>query len=315
MVKCFYCNNLAAVYRRYSGEYLCKSCFIKSVEKKVKRTVNKYNLLEEDDKVALGISGGKDSLTMLEILEKIEKKFPRTELIAVTIDEGIKNYREEALKFAKATTKKFNLKHIIYSFKDIFGLTLDEMVKRSLEYGLEYTSPCSFCGVLRRVALNYAARDIKADKLATAHNLDDESQTSMMNFVRADFTRFFRTGPKLEFIHKKFITKIKPMTEIPEREILLYAYFTDIPLHSQNCPYAYTAMRNDIRTFLNNMEITRPEIKYNIFKISNRIRSLAYPSKNRADIEICSKCGEPTTQETCKTCQFLELIKGKALNS
>ncbi|MHA1409490.1 MAG: TIGR00269 family protein [Candidatus Odinarchaeia archaeon] len=309
MVKCFYCSNEAAVHRVFSGEYLCKKCFVKSVEKKVKRTINKYKLLSETDRVAVGVSGGKDSLTMLKILSKIEEKFPKSELIAVTIDEGIQNYREEALRFATETAKKLGVEHVVFSFEDLFGLSLDEIVRRLTALKADYASPCSFCGVLRRTALNYAAREINATKLATAHNLDDESQTALMNFIRADFTRLLRTGPKLDLIHKQFVTRIKPMTEVPEREIILYAYFEKLPLHTQSCPYAPTAMRNDIRNFLNEMEAKRPEVKYNILKVANRIRDLAKVTERPPKIDVCEVCGEPTTQKICKTCQFLDMIK------
>ncbi|MHA1753983.1 MAG: TIGR00269 family protein [Candidatus Odinarchaeia archaeon] len=311
MTKCFYCENEAAVYRRYSGEYLCKNCFIRSIERKVKRTINKYNMLTETDRIAVGVSGGKDSLTLLKILTVIERKFPETEIIAVTIDEGIKNYREEALDFARKTASRLGVEHVVYSFKELFGFTLDEMVMELKELNTDIASPCSYCGVLRRTALNIAARKVKATKLAVAHNLDDESQTALMNFIRADFMRLLRTGPVLNFLHENFVTKIKPLTEIPEKEVVLYAYFRGLPLHSQSCPYAPEAMRNDIRNFLNEMEAKRPEVKYNILKITDRIRSQISKTQVEVGVDTCIECGEPTTQNICKTCRFLKLIRDK----
>lgn len=308
MVKCFYCKNPASTYRPYSGEYLCRSCFSRSIEKKVQKTINKYSLLEETDVVAVAVSGGKDSLSLLNILYKLERGLHATRLVAITIDEGISNYREESLKFAKELSSKLGIEHKIYSFKDIFSYTFDELINLLREYDVDYSSPCSYCGVLRRTALNYGARDVGATKLATAHNLDDESQTMIMNFLRADFNRIFRTGPKLEKIHEGFVPRIKPLTEIPEREIVLYAYFNSLPLHSQSCPYAQEALRNDARRFLNEMEATRPEVKYNILRTGDRIRSLTRFLDQGLKIEVCMKCGEPTTQSLCKSCRILQMI-------
>ncbi len=308
MAKCFYCRNQAVTFRPYSGEYLCSSCFLKSVERKVQRTINKYSLLEETDIVAVAVSGGKDSLTLLTILNKLEQRFNETKLTAVTIDEGIKNYREESLKFAESVTSELKIPHKVYSFKKLFGYDFDEVIETLREYGFDKSSPCSYCGLLRRVALNIAAKDAGATKLATAHNLDDESQTVIMNFLRADYIRALRTGPKLEKIHPGFIPRVKPLIEIPEREIILYAYFSKLPLHSQTCPYAQDAFRNDVRAFLNKMELTRPEVKYNILHINNRLRSVYMNLEAQLSLNACIECGEPTSQELCKKCQLLKIL-------
>ncbi|WEU40716.1 MAG: TIGR00269 family protein [Candidatus Odinarchaeum yellowstonii] len=308
MVKCFYCKNEAVTFRPYSGEYLCKPCFLKSVERKVQRTINKYSLLDVTDTVAVAVSGGKDSLTLLTILSKLEQRFHETKLIAVTIDEGIKNYREESLNFAKAVASKLGVEHRIYSFKNLFGYNFDEVIATLREYSLDRASPCSYCGLLRRTALNIAAKDVGATKLATAHNLDDEAQTVIMNFLRADYIRALRTGPRLEKIHPGFIPRVKPLIEIPEREIILYAYFSNIPLHSQTCPYAQDAFRNDVRAFLNRMEVTRPEVKYNILRINDRLRSFYTRLEGQLNLTLCVECGEPASQELCKKCQLLKIL-------
>ncbi len=308
MTKCFYCRNQAVTFRPYSGEYLCKSCFLKSVERKVQRTINKYSLLEETDIVAVAVSGGKDSLTLLTILNKLERHFHETKLIAVTIDEGIKNYREESLKFAESVASKLKIPHKVYSFKKLFGYDFDEVISILREHGLDESSPCSYCGILRRAALNIAAKDVGATKLATAHNLDDEAQTVIMNFLRADYIRALRTGPRLEKIHAGFIPRVKPLIEIPEREIILYAYFSNLPLHTQTCPYAQDAFRNDVRAFLNKMELTRPEVKYNILRINDRLRSVYTCLERELDLNTCIVCGEPTAQELCKKCELLKIL-------
>ncbi|MCX8202097.1 MAG: TIGR00269 family protein, partial [Candidatus Caldarchaeum sp.] len=86
-------------HRVYSGEKLCRKSFIKTFEKRVVRTIGRYGLLRRDDRIAVAVSGGKDSLSLLHVLKKVEENFPRAELFAVSVDEGIPGYRDEALEY------------------------------------------------------------------------------------------------------------------------------------------------------------------------------------------------------------------------
>ena len=90
-------------YRAHSGEYLCKKCFLRSIESKAAKTISKYSMIEYGDKVAVGVSGGKDSLSLLYVLKMLFDQHPNNgnELVAVTIDEGIKGYRDESLQIVK----------------------------------------------------------------------------------------------------------------------------------------------------------------------------------------------------------------------
>ena len=88
----------AFFYRPYSGERLCKKCFTLSVESKVRATINHYHMLGSAENLAVAVSGGKDSLTLLHILAKLKRFKPKTNITVVTVDEGIKGYRNEALE-------------------------------------------------------------------------------------------------------------------------------------------------------------------------------------------------------------------------
>ena len=185
MTLCTLCKHReASYYRNYSGEKLCNWCFCKSIEDKVRKTISKYKMLEQKDKIMLGLSGGKDSVTLLHILEKIEKPFPNVYILAGTVDEGISNYREEALKIAKKNCQKLGIDHVVISFKEIFGYNLDEIVNLIRKKEKKGLTPCSYCGVLRRKALNTIARDHGVNKLVIAHNLDDETQTMLLNIFQ-----------------------------------------------------------------------------------------------------------------------------------
>lgn len=296
----------AFFFRSYSGEKLCRKCFAKSIEEKVRATIAKYQMLKFDDDVALAVSGGKDSVSLLHILAKLEKNYPKASLTAITIDEGIKGYRDEALKIAAEDCEKLGVEHHVFSFKELYGFTLDEIVKRLKQKGKGELTPCAYCGVLRRKALNLAARKVKADKLATAHTLDDETQTILLNIFHGDVLHIAREKPVTDEVHPKLVRRVKPFCEVPEKETALYAYIKKTKFQSTPCPYASEALRNDIRVMLNRMEGRHAGIKFTIFKSVEKIRPAIEELAKKEGLRECSECGEPTTEKICKTCQMLK---------
>ena len=307
MVRCTICKKREAIYvRAYSGVSLCKRCFEDSIISKVKATISKYNMFEYDDKIAIALSGGKDSTALLYILNEIERKFPKSTIVAVTVDEGISNYRDEALRIASKNCDLLGIEHEIISFKDLYGYTLDKIVLKASKSPL---TPCAICGVLRRRALNIIARKVGASKIATAHNLDDEVQTMLINILHGDPFRIVRVRPVLDSIHKGFIRRVKPLCEIPEREIALFAYIKGIKFQDLPCPYAASALRNDVRNILNRLEEKHPGIKFSIYRSMERIRSNLEKVLPQVELKRCTLCGEPCVGEICQTCEILRNLK------
>ena len=307
MPTCTICNRKEAIYMRpYSGEKLCGRCFYRSIEGKVRATISKYDMLKHDDEIMIAVSGGKDSVTLLHILTKLERDFPRASLSAVTIDEGVKGYRDEALKIAERNCRKLGVGHVVVSFKEMYGLELDEIVQKIQQKEGKELTPCSYCGVLRRKALNTAAREAGADKLATAHSLDDETQTMILNIIHGDPLRIARVKPVLSIIHQKLVQRVKPLCEVLEREIAFYAYLREIEFQGIPCPYAGTALRNDARDMLNRIERRHAGTKYTIFRSMERIRPALEALAKKEELRECRVCGEPTVGEICKPCQMLK---------
>ncbi len=296
--KCTKCHGKPSVfYRPYSGERLCPTCFRASLKERVQTAINRYKMLDHRSRVAVGVSGGKDSLTLLHILKEIEDETHGSELIAVTVDEGIKDYRDEALGIVERACKAMGVEWRLVSFPDLFGASMDEIAVKDRTLGA-----CSFCGVLRRRALNEAAKSVDADRLATGHTLDDMAQSALLNLLRGDLSKMASLDPG-GFASPGFIRRIKPLCEVPERETAFYAYLQGFELQSTPCPYAGEAMRGDARAFLNEMETERPGT---LFTVYNTALKLVPAAMNTEAMKTCRICGEPSVGDTCRVCQLTE---------
>jgi cytoplasmic tRNA 2-thiolation protein 1 len=147
---CYKCGGDVFYTRRYSGESLCASCFKLSIVEKTRRTISKYRMMKYGDRVGVAVSGGKDSLALLQILHRLNQK-RRGVLVALTVDEGVAGYREEAVDHAAALCRELGIQHILVSYKELFGASLDEALDWKDERNL---SSCGICGVLRRRAID-----------------------------------------------------------------------------------------------------------------------------------------------------------------
>ncbi len=308
VAKCSACKRKEPFFNRiYSGESLCKRCFAGSIEEKVRATIAKYKMLSYNDRAAVAVSGGKDSVTLLQVLAKMERKYPRATLVAVTVDEGIRGYRDEALEIAAENCKKLGIENHLVSFKQLYGYTLDEIVLRAREKNNQLT-PCTFCGVLRRKALNIAALEVKANKIATGHTLDDEVQTSMLNIFHGDVSKLATERPITDQVHPRLVQKIKPLCEVPERESALYAYVKGVSFQSTPCPYAGEAMRNDIRNLLNRIEERHAGTMYTVYRSIEKLRPAIVATTEKGEFKDCRECGEPAAGELCMACQLLKQV-------
>jgi len=266
-------------------------------------------MIKKGDKVAYGLSGGKDSITLIYILNKLQKRNKNFTVETITIDEGIKNYREEGISIVNQLVKDLNLKNHLISFKELYGYSLDEIVEILRNKGDPQTLACSYCGILRRRALNKVAKDIGSTKLATAHNLDDEAETILMNITRSDIVRLLRYDPVPYVKNVNFVPRIKPFREIPEQEITLYAFYKELPFHSVECPYAFESLRRNIKTVMSILEEKNPTVKFNLLKFAAQ----AFPKEKKEiqkfeDFKQCKKCKEPTSSNLCKFCELMERL-------
>ena len=301
-MRCSKCGNPKVIIKKeQSGQLLCKDCFIESIEKKAIKTIRKEKLLDKKDKVLVALSGGKDSVTALEILNTF-REMNVIDICAVTVDEGIDNYRQDGVDIAIRHAKRLGIEHKVVSLKDEYGITLDEIMQKDNHKG-----SCTYCGVFRRTIINKAAREMGATKIATGHNLDDEVQAIIMNYLEGNTDNLIKLGAKSESKAKEFTVKIKPLREIPEREIGLYVVAKDLEVHFDSCPYAQQSFRGEVSEVLNQLSKKHPTIKYSTLRGYDKIKEvLKKEFKKEYPKDRCERCGEPSANRLCKACTFIE---------
>jgi uncharacterized protein (TIGR00269 family) len=307
MVMCDICKKREAKYYQHqTGLKLCRECLLEDVRKRVKKEVERFSLIKEGDTVLLAISGGKDSFVLLDSLSSFVEP---NRLVGFSIIEGIPGYnRDEYVERIKKYASERGIDVIIISLKDIFGYSLSEIVKLAREKGKNY-SPCTFCGAMRRRAINLVARDIGATKTATAHNLDDEVQTLIMNILRGDPERLIRQHPLAPRFSELLVQRIKPLRKIYEREATAYAYELGFKFQETECPYIIyqPTLRARIRHWLYMLEKEQPGSMLKLLEtfdlfILHKLGTLKYEK-----LPSCKLCGEPTSvgRDICKLCEML----------
>jgi uncharacterized protein (TIGR00269 family) len=300
---CSKCKKPGVTFIRYNGTHLCNDHFYQYFEKRIKKEIKKQGKTINNCKIGIAVSGGKDSTVALHIAKEIFSKRPNIDLVAITVDEGIKGYRDKSIITASENCKNLEIEHHIISFKDVIGKPMDKIALTKDELG-----ECTYCGVFRRICLNKKSKELGVDKLITGHNLDDTSQSILMNFVNGDMQKLARLGP-----HKKvqpgLVPRMLPLRAIPEKEVALYAILKNIKFHDAECPYAISALRGDFRDILNDLELKNPGTRHSILNSYDSIKDLLFQKFPPADLNNCMQCGEPTSQDICKACILKDKIQ------
>lgn len=299
---CSKCSKSAVTFIRYNGTHLCRDHFIQYFERRVKKDIKKQGRTEDNCRIGIAISGGKDSIVALHVTNDIFSKREKIDIIAITVNEGIKGYRDESISIASENCKKLGIEHHIVSFKDMVGKTMDEIASKHDELG-----ECSYCGVFRRLCLNKKSKELGIDKLITGHNLDDMAQSILMNFVNGDVQKLARLGP-----HKKIqpglIPRMFPLRVIPEKEVALYAILKNMEYHDGECPYSIRAYRGVFRDIVDDLEYRNPGTRHSILNSYDSIREMLLDKFPPVGLNSCRECGEPTSQNICKACIFKDRI-------
>ncbi len=299
---CDRCGEAAVAWIRYGGAHLCKAHFLAFVEKRAKEELRREVDLRPGTRIAIGLSGGKDSSTATTLLHDFVAPRREVELVAVTVDEGIASYRPKGLELAADLCARLGIEHRVISYRQTVGFEMDAVVKLDGD-----AIPCGYCGVFRRQALNRAAREVGADYVATGLNLDDTAQSILMDVARADLDRLARLGPH-ETPQPGLVPRLQPLRMIPEKEVLLYAMLRGIPFHDATCPYAERAQRGRFSGVIAELEAAAPGTRHAIVSTFDQIRPLLQERFASGSPRECARCGEPASDDLCKACELAERL-------
>ena len=318
-MQCTQCDEDAVIHVAYAGSHLCEEHLRHSLEKRVRRRIREDGLLPDDatpdDPVTwvIGLSGGKDSAVLATILHETFDADPRIELIALTIHEGIEGYRDASVDACNALVADIDLQHELVTYSNEFGVEMDDIASDK-----DATmAPCSYCGVFRRDVLSRYAAKFDADLLLTGHNLDDAAQTALMNFLEGDVSQMAKhyeaSLAPLDARREQdnFVPRAKPLRDIPEKEVALYAHVRDIPAHMHECPHASEAFRGEVQSLLHRLEEGHPGTRHSIVSGYEEIAGeLTSPNESLDTVETgtCDACGSPALGDHCRACQLLDVL-------
>lgn len=279
------------------------------IEKAVAKTIRKYKLLFKRENILVACSGGKDSTVLAYILKKLGYKIE-----AITLDPSINGSSRENLDNLKCFCRKNKVRLHIVSFKQETGYSLDDIKKELDSKGIEMPY-CTICGILKRYLLNKKAKKLRAEKLATGHNLDDEAESVMMNMLRGNMGLMARLGPIAGIVKSRgFIPRVKPLYLCREENIKAYSKLMKFPVAYERCPYARSSYREIIRDELIGFEKKYPKTKENIINWFLKILpELKKGFKTNEEMTYCNICKEPSQKSICNACTILEKLENKKI--
>lgn len=215
-----------------------------------RRAVDDYAMIEENDKIAVGISGGKDSLTLLYALKNLQRFYPKHfDLVAVTVDLG---YKEFDLTPIKELCKNLQVEyHIVHT--DIGNIVVHERKE---------TSPCSLCAKMRKGALNKAVMELGCNKVAYAHHMDDIVETLMLSLIFEG--RFYSFSPRT-YLDKTKLTVIRPMMYVPEADVKGFTNKYQLPVVKNPCPVDGITKRKYAKDLVRQLNLDHAGTKKRLF--------------------------------------------------
>lgn len=222
----------------------------------VRRAVDDYNMIKEGDRIAVGVSGGKDSMLLLASMNHLRKYYPRHfELEAITIELGFDGMDfAPVAEFCEAngipyTCLKTDIKEIVFDIR-------------------KEDNPCSLCSKMRRGAINDAIKARGISKLALGHHFDDAVETFMMSLLLEGRLNCFRP---VTFLDRSGVTQIRPLIYAGEQKIANVAAALNLPIVENPCPEDKNSKRYEIKAMLKTMSAEYPDVKSKIFGSMQRL--------------------------------------------
>jgi uncharacterized protein (TIGR00269 family) len=304
-LRCRKCGEKAAINMRQHRLALCKEHYLEWIPGQTERFIQKYKMFSPGERVLVAVSGGKDSLSLWDVLSRLG--YPADGLyIGLGIDGGIQ-YSDESRQLCEAFAEERGLHLRVVEVAEQHGETIPELAARTTR---GKGKPCSVCGLTKRHIMNRIARDEGYDVLATGHNLDDEAAVLFGNTLNWMSGYLVRQGPVLEATHPGLARKVKPFCRFYERETAAYALLRGIDYIYDECPYSVGAKSLYYKSLLNTLEAERPGAKLTFYLsfLQAKEKGLFDGAVTgiQEDLNTCPTCGQPTTAPgECAFCRMV----------
>jgi len=293
-MKCKICKEKSLIRLRAHNISLCKDHFLSFVLDRVQKAIRTYQLFAVGERILVAISGGKDSLALFEILQRLG--YP---VEGLHVDMGIEGFSDQAIDTVAHFLTDRRAPFHLYSLLDVAGVGITRMASRLKR------PPCTLCGMMRRYLMNRFAWEHGFSSLATGHNLDDEGATLLGNTTNWHVGYLAKQAPLLPASHPRLVKKVKPLVLLSEREVLAYSILRELPYQEERCPHARGATSVKNKIALNLIEYHSPGTKirfYQEFQKNRTIFSQPEPTHHQS----CSVCGFLTTREKCQFCTIVQ---------
>lgn len=303
-MKCRRCGVKAVINMRQHKLALCQEHFLEWIPEQTQRFIEKYRMFSRDERVLVAVSGGKDSLSLWDILWKLGYQADGL-YIGLGIDGG-SGYSERSQALTEAFAQDHGLHLITVNVPQEYGAPIPVMADRTHR---GKGRPCSICGLTKRHIMNRVAREGGYSVLATGHNLDDEAAVLFSNTLNWLPGYLVRQSPVLEANQPGLVRKVKPLCRLYEREMAAYALLSGIEYVYDECPYAEGSKTIYYKELLNQLEAQRPGAKLSFYLnfLQAKENGLFSPQAdpNQALLHTCPTCGQPTSAPgECAFCRM-----------
>jgi tRNA-5-methyluridine54 2-sulfurtransferase len=312
-MKCRKCGQKASVNMRQHKLALCREHYLEWVPEQTGRFIKKYEMFGHDERILVAVSGGKDSLSLWDILVRLGYQADGLYL-GLGIDEGL-GYSAESHRLAEKFANENHLTLHVLDVEKEYGQPIPVLAQISHR---GHGKPCAVCGLTKRHEMNRLARDLGYDVLATGHNLDDEAAVLFGNTLQWSGEFLLRQGPVLPSLDG-LARKVKPLCRFYEREMTAYALLRGIDYIYEECPFAAGSTSIYYKELLNRLETDRPGAKLTFYLrfLEARQSGLFVEQKEvQASLHPCASCGQPTSgSELCSFCRLMEKAKAETAAS
>ncbi len=292
-MRCRICGSQACVDIKRHNTAFCAGCYQDYFRRQVARAIKEETMFTFDDRLAVAVSGGKDSLTLWQML--LEMGY---QAVGLHLNLGIGDYSALSQEKASAFAQSRAARLIVVDVARECGRNITEVSRRT------HRNPCSACGLIKRYLLNKAAWEHGFNVLATGHNLDDEAAVLLGNILRWQTGYLSRQSPVLPSTHPKLLRRVKPLFRLTEREVTACGFLKGVDWVLDECPLDTGSTSLKHKETLNRLEGFSPGTKHSFYLgFLEQGRSRLAASEAVA-LGECQSCGQPTTAAVCAFCRL-----------